>query len=441
MSGVRGLVALASVAVGIGAFGGAALGQAEDAAIFVTNNGNLEGSVTSFSVNPDGTPTLVQFLVLSEDGNDPGNNANAVSLSPNGRWLAIAHAAGGTSPVRQLTMLEVNGDATLSLVGEFSSPATALDIEWVDDTYLAVLESSLDVTNKVLVYEFVPGPPASFTLVGQQATSDFTTGLAKHPTERVLYAGNTFGGNAIFTVAVDGSGNASLLDTLATSASPLSPEITNGGDYLYAFGGISSGGNAVLGFRIESDFTPTTLGGSPYTSPGASPKDAAFSDDDGLIFVGHGTDSTIRSFAIDAETGDIASTGFSFDIGLQGTLGDMQVLNGVLYATDDSLAIDGEAGLVTLSFTSEGEMTKVGPTVGTLGVTPTEIAVWPGLDIPCPGDTNGDGQVTALDISTVLSNFGATGVSGPSGGDVDGDGDVTALDISFVLSAFGSTCG
>ncbi len=62
-----------------------------------------------------------------------------------------------------------------------------------------------------------------------------------------------------------------------------------------------------------------------------------------------------------------------------------------------------------------------------------------GPDPTLPGDTNGDGAVTALDISTVLSNFGATGVSGPSEGDLNGDGAVTALDISIVLSAFGTT--
>ncbi len=57
----------------------------------------------------------------------------------------------------------------------------------------------------------------------------------------------------------------------------------------------------------------------------------------------------------------------------------------------------------------------------------------------CPGDANGDSQVTALDISTVLGNFGQTGGSGQPG-DVTGDGQVTALDISTVLGNFGNNC-
>ncbi len=58
----------------------------------------------------------------------------------------------------------------------------------------------------------------------------------------------------------------------------------------------------------------------------------------------------------------------------------------------------------------------------------------------CAGDANGDGTVTALDISVVLGSFGSTGLAPNTGGDVTGDGSVTALDISAVLSNFGNTC-
>ncbi len=58
----------------------------------------------------------------------------------------------------------------------------------------------------------------------------------------------------------------------------------------------------------------------------------------------------------------------------------------------------------------------------------------------CPGDADGSGTVTALDISLVLSAFGSTGLAPNTGGDVTGDGNVTALDISAVLSNFGTEC-
>jgi hypothetical protein len=53
---------------------------------------------------------------------------------------------------------------------------------------------------------------------------------------------------------------------------------------------------------------------------------------------------------------------------------------------------------------------------------------------PCPADLNGDGEVSAADLSLVLLSWGT------SAADVDGDGDTTAADLSLVLEAWG-TCG
>lgn len=57
---------------------------------------------------------------------------------------------------------------------------------------------------------------------------------------------------------------------------------------------------------------------------------------------------------------------------------------------------------------------------------------------PCPGDTNGDGQVDITDVGNVLSDFGLTGPGLP--GDVDGDNDVDVADLGTVLAAFGAPC-
>lgn len=50
----------------------------------------------------------------------------------------------------------------------------------------------------------------------------------------------------------------------------------------------------------------------------------------------------------------------------------------------------------------------------------------------CPADLNGDGQVSAVDLSTVLANWG-----GPGNGDIDGSGTVAGPDLSAVLAAWG----
>ncbi len=82
------------------------------------------------------------------------------------------------------------------------------------------------------------------------------------------------------------------------------------------------------------------------------------------------------------------------------------------------------------------------PVVSDADITADEFAVFDlEPDAPvCPGDATGDGAVSALDVSAVLSAFGTSGHAPFSNGDVTGDGAVTALDISAVLSNFGSTC-
>jgi len=54
-----------------------------------------------------------------------------------------------------------------------------------------------------------------------------------------------------------------------------------------------------------------------------------------------------------------------------------------------------------------------------------------GCGTNCPADLDGDGSVTAADLSTLLGSWG-----GP-GGDIDGDGTTTAADLSALLGAWG----
>jgi hypothetical protein len=52
----------------------------------------------------------------------------------------------------------------------------------------------------------------------------------------------------------------------------------------------------------------------------------------------------------------------------------------------------------------------------------------------CPSDLDGDGAVSAADLSLVLLNWGTTAA------DIDGDGTTSASDLSLVLEAWGA-CG
>ncbi|MFN9953355.1 MAG: GC-type dockerin domain-anchored protein, partial [bacterium] len=50
----------------------------------------------------------------------------------------------------------------------------------------------------------------------------------------------------------------------------------------------------------------------------------------------------------------------------------------------------------------------------------------------CPADLDGDGFVSAADLSALLGNWGNSGT-----GDIDGDGFVNAADLSALLGAWG----
>lgn len=59
---------------------------------------------------------------------------------------------------------------------------------------------------------------------------------------------------------------------------------------------------------------------------------------------------------------------------------------------------------------------------------------------PCPGDANGDFDVTFADLNMVLANFGLGGPADMLPGDVNHDGVVNFADLNLVLSNFGRLC-
>ncbi len=165
----------------------------------------------------------------------------------------------------------------------------------------------------------------------------------------------------------------------------------------------------------------------------------AFSTDAAYLLVGHGTDATVRSAAINAATGNLTYTGHFFDVGLQGTLGDVQTLDDLFFVTDNSTAIDGIMGVYSFRLNANGSFTQNGPIVDTGGIAPRSIAVWEPLIMR--GDVNCDGQVDFRDINPfvlLLTNPDAWHATFPGcptiNGDINGDGVVDFRDINpFVL--------
>jgi len=419
----------------------AAPGQVTRKAAFVANSGNLEGSVSSFTFNADGSLNFVQKIITGERPStsvyEPGCNPYTIAISPNGRYLATGHAS-SDDPIQQVTLLEVASDATLSVIYEHPHPDTAMDVEWIDDRYLAALRTDFGQTNQVIIYELDADTPA-LVEVDRGDCGTFTTSLAVHPSRTRLYAGDS-NANRIYPFQIAPDGTLTPLASTATGNTyPLGVGVSPDGLKLYAGGGISSGGHAVLGYHILPAGTLQAMTGTPFNSPGESPKDTAFSSDASMLFVSHGTDATVRSFLIDAETGAPTATGFFFDVGMQGSLGDHAVLHDWLLVTDNTTALDGVRGLYSFDILPNGGLAINGAIVDTQGINPREIAVW---RPPCPGDTDGDDDVDLVDLAVLLGTYGLC--HGDPGyvpqADFNGDDCVTLDDLAELLGHYGQTC-
>lgn len=417
----------------VGAAAAGAFAQATIPAVFVANDGNLEGSVTSYGVNPDGTVFFISKFITGSRPNtmvlEPGSNAQSITISPNGRYLAVGHGT-ENNVTERITMLEVHADATLSVAGLFNTPDSPLGIAWINDDLLAVTQTG-GSPNGINVYRWNPATP-SLTFVDFRPTGSFTASVIVSPDRRFVYAPDS-GTDNIFVLRVNPSGTLLQIQAQPTSPIfPLGPNFSPDGTKMYAGGGISGGGHAVIGYNADvSTGMLAPQAGSPYTSAGQSPKLVVVSGDNKVAVVAHGTDATARSFLVDQTTGALTSTGFFYDIGFQGSLTDMAVMGDLLFITDGDTIDDGVRGLRSFTLGADGSMAQNGDITDSQGISPWRIAVWQPPAPPCPADLDGDGSVGASDLAILLGSWGG---GGPA--DFDGGG-VGASDLAILLGSWG----
>lgn len=399
-----------------------AMAQATGRSVFVLNN--VSDEITALAMAPDGTLSIIGTTPTSD-------GPQCAAISPDGRHLAVGHGT-ISETTESFRVYTVAADGGLALLLEALVPDSPLDCTWLTDDVLAVTDTSVGGANFVRTYLLDAATPALLP-VDVEPTGSFNAYLERHPTLPILFAQDSFD-NAVRWFAHAGGGALDLLDVQSTGALfPLRMRFDGTGSFLYSGCGISGGGSNILGWEFDVDEGLLPLGGSPFQSPGASPANLAADAAGAFLFVGHGTDATVRTFAIQPD-GALVPTGFSFDVGLQGTIGDLEVLAGHLLVTDESTAIDGIAGIYSFRIEANGDLTPVAPILPTGGVRPETIVVW---DPPLPADLDGDGIVGFADLVLLLGAWGDC--PPPKGGcpaDLDGDGAVGFGDLLILLGTW-----
>ncbi len=400
-----------------------ALGQSALPAVFVENS--VSDEITSFTINPDGSLTFVGNYFSSDW-------PQTIDLSPDGKHIVVGHGT-ANDEVEVAKIFQVNSDASLTEVVSTLVPDSPLDVLWIDNNIVAITETGSP--SFAHTYWFDPDK-ASLTPIDTQGTGSFNTHLTMLPDTRTFYSQDS-SGYTIQWVDVSGKGEMNSLGSINTNGVyPIDPVVTPNALHLYAAGGISNGGHSIVGMTIGKNGSLTPAPGSPYFSPGQSPAYLAVSGDSTILFVGHGTDATIRSFLIDPEDGSLTSTGFMFDVGLQGTIGDVVVLGDQLFVGDESTAVDGIYGIYSFDIHPNGSFTMVG-LYETQGVRPEAMAVWDPESVGVPGDLDGDGIVSTSDLLILLTNWGPCDDCGNCPADFDDNCFVGTGDLLLLLSNWG----
>ena len=400
-----------------------AAAQTDFPTVFLVHN--VSDSVVAYRVGDDGRPTQVGYLDVSDWPTD-------IAVSPDGSRLALTHATSASTEI--LTIIAVAADGWLTKMGEFVIPDSPLAVDWLAGDVVAVA-SSVFGASSFGVYRYTEDPSPTLSLIDTEHPGGFLTALEPDLEHGLLYA-NDSSGNVVRVYGINPDGTVDLL-SLSSSGSiyPIDIKLTPGGLRLYGGGGISGDGHRIPAFDVDGAGGIGPMAGSPFQSPGQSPAYLCPTSDGKFLFIGHGTDATVRGFSIDAATGALTSTGYSFDVGLQGTIGDVVEINGFVFITDESTAVDGIFGLYSFILNPNGTLTKNGDILETPGTRPETMVVW-NPTTGCPGDFNGDGEVNTLDVLAFLNAWAA----GDASADFNGDGAINTLDVLAFLNAWAGGC-
>ncbi|RNC80335.1 MAG: hypothetical protein ED559_00515 [Phycisphaera sp.] len=405
--------------------------QPDEPTLFVAHYYSLGATVATYIINPDGTLTLA-------DNEPSGVWSDSLAVSPDGSVLAVGNPAGsddGSSTTDEAYFYSINADSTLTLIGSAIIPQSPLAMTWLDNDTIAILNS--DISNSVINAYDVDFAGPTLTLADSEATGGFATNFANDRSRSLLFTQDSFA-NTIFRYEYDNAGNMTASGSTAQGSYPLDVTLSADNAYLYSAGGISSNREKITGFSVNETANATPLNalpGSPYVSSGNSPSNIAVMPAGDYLFVGHGTDATVRGFAIDK--GALTPTSAFFDVGGQGSIGDMTAYADLLFVTDDTLESGGARGVIVFRVDANGDLSQIGPIYDT-GVPRPEgdLIVWAPESADCPADTNGDGTLTPADFTAWINAFN----NNLPECDQNGDGSCTPTDFTAWIDNFNTGC-
>jgi 6-phosphogluconolactonase (cycloisomerase 2 family) len=412
----------ARVALFAGLAAGPAFGQTDFPTVFLVHN--VSDSVVAYQIGDDGRPTQVGYLDVSDWPTD-------IAISPDGSRLAVTHATSSANEI--LTIIAVGGDGSLTKMGEFGIPDAPLAVDWLAEDVVAVTSSTFGAST-FRTYRYSEDPTPTLTLLDTESPGGFATALEPNRDAGLLYV-NDSSNNVVRVYTINGDGTVDALTLSGSSNYPIDIKLTPDKRRLYGGGGISGDGHRIVGFDLDpgsGGITP--MPDSPFYSPGQSPAYLCAPSTGEHLIVGHGTDATVRTFTIDPDDGSLEPTGYSFDVGLQGTIGDVVELNGFVFITDESTATDDIYGLYSFILNADGTLTQNGPVLETPGTRPETMVVW--NPSACAADFNGDGEINTLDVLAFLNAW----TSGDPSGDFNGDGVHNTLDVLAFLNAWNAGC-
>lgn len=380
------------------------LGQSIKPALFVVNNGSNE--IVSFTVDGGGNLKIVSAMPA---GFVPANSA----LSPNGKYLAVSQFANS-----RIAIFEVNPDATLTEVISTRIGDTIVDLAWLTDEHLALVDRDLR-NSLVYTYEF-DSTANTLTLRDTERTGGFSVSLGTARGGELLFT-NDIQFGTILSFSVNASADMSLVDAellepvLAVAFHP-SPD----GRFLYSTAGSST--NRILTHAIEANGELTAL--PDFFTPSGAPNFLTMNEEGTILVVCHGADETVHTFLRDTVTGDLTGSGFFVDIdGPTTNARDPEMLGDILFVLDQYNSDNGERGVLTYQIGEDGSFKQLGGNVDTMG-SPVSQEIWPGIVL---GDINGDGAVDLLDVSPFVAAL-TDGQYIPAA-DINCDGSLSLLDV------------